>query len=110
VLDLLNDNQFILLFLKIRQGKGKYKTLDPLQKIKKSDFDDLLNRYENILDIKDEQYHITPIDQLIFSYIIIPADKLKSEKSVISNGEDNKKVEAFKMHGWKLPGTVDLKT
>jgi hypothetical protein len=87
---------------------GSFKTLGPLQKIQKGDFDDLLILYKSILESKDDQYHTTPITQIIFSYIVIPSDKLQSEKSKIIDIQKNKKVETYKMFGFKFPSTMDL--
>jgi hypothetical protein len=99
ILDNLNDNDFILLFFKIRFIDGAYKTLGPLQKIQKSDFDDLLLTYKTILESKDKHYHTTPIDKLIFAYIVIPAEKLQSNNSKLSKPKDRAKVNTYKMFG-----------
>jgi hypothetical protein len=79
-----------------------------MQKINKSDFEDLLTLYKTTLEIKDESYHISPITQIIFSYIIIPSDKLISGKSKLIDNKKNKKVETYKMFGFKFPSTMDL--
>jgi len=108
VLDKLDHNEFILLFLKFKFSAGSYKTLGPLQKINKGDFDDLLTLYKTILENKSAEYHNTPITRIIFSYIRIPSDKLKSDNSKITDTKKNKKVESYKLYGYNFPSTMDL--
>jgi len=108
VLNNLNDNDFFLLFLKIKFHEGGFKTLGPLQKINKSDFDDILTLYKTILESKDEYYLTTPITLIVFSYITIPSDKLTSNKSKITNIKKERKVDTYKLSGYNLPATMDL--
>jgi hypothetical protein len=87
---------------------GGYKTLGPLQKVKKIDFDDLLILYKTILENKGEDYHLTPISHIIFSYLLIPSENLKSNKSKITDNKKNRKVDTYKLFGYNFPATMDL--
>jgi hypothetical protein len=64
--------------------------------------------YETILESTDDYYHTTPINQIIFSYILIPENKNYIKESKISDISKNKKIAKFKLYGFNFPTTMNL--
>jgi len=82
----------------------EYKTLSILQKINKKSFNELLNFYIGTLSIKNEQYYITRIEEIIFTYMIISENKLKSKKTKIGPSlKQQAKIGTLKLSGFNLP-------
>lgn len=105
----LGRKQYVIILFRIKFAEGNYATLTNLQKINNSKncFEDLLNLYQNTLDIKSEDYHENEITNLIFSYKIIPQDKLKINKPKIIESIKQTKINSYKLYGYKLPATMD---
>lgn len=107
VMNHLTDDQYVILLFRIQFEDGIYATLNHLQKINKNDFKELLDLLSDILDIKSEEYHSTPIKNVIISYKIIPADKLVLHKSKLVTNIKKRKVTTYKFYGYNLPATMD---
>nr|YP_009522488.1 RNA polymerase [Hygrophorus russula]AXQ02211.1 RNA polymerase [Hygrophorus russula] len=105
----LNKDQFIIILFRIKFTNGNYATLTNLQKINNSQecFNDLLKLYQNTLDIKSEEYNSNEIISIIFSYKIIPQDKLINNKTKIDVKIKQMKVNNYKLYGYNLPTTMD---
>jgi|ERR1700723_717359 len=110
-MDKLNEKQFIIILLRIKFTDGNYVTLTNLQKVNNSEkcFNDLLDLYKDTLDTKSEDYHENEINNLIFSYKIIPQDKLINNIPKITENIKQTKVISYKLYGYKFPSTMNYK-
>jgi hypothetical protein len=105
-----NDDQYVMFLFRMEYENDLILTLGPQQKINKHDFDQLLNSYIILLQIKDERYKNTPMTNIILSYKIIPKDKLVLKKSKIYDPQLKiKKLPFYTFFGYNLPVTTDLK-
>lgn len=104
----LKDKQYVIFLLRIKYVDGSYITLGNLTKFNKTMFKDILDYYYFILKFKFNQYFIDNIIQVVFSYKIIPDDKLKLKNNNIdiNKNSNNIKFKAFKGN-YKLPSTAD---
>jgi hypothetical protein len=113
VMNKLSDNQFVFFMFKVKYDTGKYKTLNPMQKVNKKDFDLLLGNLIDGLAYKGEEYHINKIVSVNIGYHIIPEDKLVSKESNILKRvikKDNNSNQDFIFGGYNLPNTMDYLT
>jgi hypothetical protein len=96
-----------MILFRIKFTDGNYATLTKLQKVNNSHFNDLLNLYQEVLDIKSEDYHENEIIEIIFNYQIIPDDKLINNKPKIIKDIKQIKINSYKFFGYNLPSTMD---
>jgi hypothetical protein len=100
-------DKYVILLLRIEYIEGDIATLGNLHKINNKDFDLLLSIFKDILHFKNEGYKIREIKNIIFSYKIIPDDKLKNKSSKLISRNKNDNKTTYKFSGWKLPNTMD---
>lgn len=100
-------DKYVILLLRIEYHDGDIATLGNLHKININDFDVLLEIFKDILHFKNEGYKIREIKNIIFSYKIIPDDKLKNKSSKLISRSKNHNKTTYKFSGWNLPNTMD---
>jgi hypothetical protein len=81
----LSENDLALFIFKIKMDTGLYKTISNLQRINKNSIDKISNILNGDLEIKANEYHTTPVTQIIITYVIIPSEKSKGVKEKISS-------------------------
>jgi len=79
------------------ESTNEYKTLSILQKINNKSYKELLNFYIGTLSTKHELYYTSKIEEIIFTYKIIPDSKLESKETKIGASiKHQPKIETFK--------------
>jgi|SRR5882762_1332797 len=104
-------DKIVYFMFRIKYDGNDYKTISILQKINKnkSTLNELLKFYIGTLNYKNEQYYTTKIEKIIFTYKIIPDEKLESKETRI--GPSKKYIpsdKAFNFLGYNLPNTMDV--
>lgn len=100
VMNKLNKDQYILFLFRIHFENDIYITLNNIQKFNKTDFKELLDSYCKSVNTKNEKYLSLKISRIIFTYKIIPMNKLIITKSNITFS--NKKLSIYKIFGYIL--------
>jgi hypothetical protein len=77
------ENKYIILLLRVEFIDNTIGTLSKLQKVNVNDYKKLYEIFKDIYHYKNESYKIKEIKNIIFSYKIIPNDKLILNKSKI---------------------------
>lgn len=118
IMNNLEKDQIVLFIFRVRLGdeddstiKGNYLTIGRLFKINNSskDFKNLYNILCGLLDIKDENYKNSQLQEIIFSYKIIATDNTKIDKKItISKDNIKQKVKTYQFRGYNLPNTMNL--
>lgn len=106
------DNKYIILLLRVQYLDNTIATLGKLQKINVNNYNELYEIFKDIFNWKGENYKIREIKNIIFSYKIIPEDKLIINKSKLVT-EENVKITnklIYNFAGWNLPNTMDFTT
>jgi hypothetical protein len=106
VMNKLNDDQYVLFIFKVQYSIGNYASLSSLQKINKNDFILLLDILKKEYNIKLEEYKSTEIINIIYSYTIIPSDKLETKESKLTSSV-NKSIPFYRFFGYNFPSTMD---
>jgi hypothetical protein len=70
IMNPLEDNQVVYVFLKAKFSDGSIASLSHLQTVNKNMFKELLLILEDYLDLKAENYNNKTISQIIFQYHI----------------------------------------
>jgi len=107
----LSNDKIVYFIFRIKYSGEEYKTLSILQKINnaKSTFNDLSTFYVNTLNIKHENYYSLQMEKIIFTYKIIPDEKLES--TITRIGPSKKYIpsdKTFNFLGYNLPNTMDV--
>jgi hypothetical protein len=103
-------NKHIILLFRIQFIDGTPRTIGNLQKVNKEDFNKLYSLLNNLLEILSNEYKEIPLMNIIFSYKIIPEDKLVNKQSKIDDNNIKKdKLPTFKFYGYNLPTNIDYK-
>jgi len=105
----LQTNQFVIIQLKAQLSDGTYRTLSNAQIVKLTDFISVLESFYIFWEIKGEEYYLTEIDSIIFSYKFIPLQSSINESKISLPKEiKTKNKPTFKFIGYNLPSTMDL--
>lgn len=107
-MNILDNNQFILLILKIKYINGKHVSLSYVQKVNKSDFDKVLENFKDSLDIKSEEYSNSEMEKIVLSYKLISDSKLTVKKSKIVIHKKKEVFPSTKIWGYNFPNTSDI--
>lgn len=99
--------QFILIQFKIRFSTGEFRSISYVQTITKEDFNLLPDSFLSFQSIISEDYQILTVDQINFTYKIIPLDEIKESKFNIHTKIINNNKPSFKISGFNLPCTMD---
>jgi hypothetical protein len=118
IMEELPKDQIVLLLFRVKfgdpddvNGPDSIATIGNLFKINnsKQDMSRLYDHLKALLSIKDEYYLTSPLLELIFSYKIISLDnKIINKVNRISKRLKPKAI-TYKMKGYNLPNTMDLK-
>ena len=74
VVEKIEDDQHILLLVKIKYSNGQFSTIDYLKRLNKIDKGYLLDQLINMIEIKSNYYLEIPITNIIFNYGIRPGN------------------------------------
>lgn len=113
IMNKLSDSNFVFFIFKVQFDTGKFKSLSYLQKINNRDYDNILDLLVETLGSKSEEYHITKIISIVFTYKIIPEDKLdlvNKKSNIIKNKMVKKANKNFTFGGFVLPSSMDVFT
>ena len=106
----LSDDTYLLILFRMEYANDLIFTLGPQSKINKHNFNELLNSYKNLLQIKDDRYKNTALNNIIISYKIIPSDKLLLKNSRIFNPQiKGNKTKFYTFFGYSLPTTTNFR-
>lgn len=106
----LSDDTYLLILFRMEYANDLIFTLGPQSKINKHNFNELLNSYKNLLEIKDDRYKNTALNSIIISYKIIPSDKLLLKNSRIFNPKIKpNKTKFYTFFGYSLPTTTNFR-
>jgi hypothetical protein len=109
VMKKLPDNKFVKVLFRIENKDGNYKTLGTMCKVDKKDLNELIENYKIALEYKENNYLSDPMERILFSYFIIPDDKLETKESKINllTKHIKSSIESFTFGGYKLPNTMN---
>jgi DNA polymerase type B, organellar and viral len=110
VMKQLPDNKFVNVLFRIENKDGIYKTLGTMCKVDKKDYKELLENYKIALEYKENNYLSDPMERILFSYYIIPNDKLESSISKINllTKHIKSNLNTYSFGGYKFPNTMDF--
>jgi hypothetical protein len=77
-----NDDTIIAVLFKLKYKNFDFKTLADMKRISKKDKKAFIVYLVNNLNVKSNKYIDSPLEVIIFSYLILP-DKSTSEKKII---------------------------
>jgi hypothetical protein len=77
-----NDDTIIAVLFKLKYKNFDFKTLADMKRISKKDKKAFIVYLVNNLNVKSNKYIDSPLEGIIFSYLILP-DKSTSEKKII---------------------------
>lgn len=103
----LNKNEFMFIQFKIKTSDNLYKSISYIQTVRISDFDELLQIFNEFWNLKSSDYHEILVKEVIFSYrrstgIVHETKLIRPLKSEIEN------IPSFKYGGFTLPLTMDI--
>lgn len=107
-MNILDNNQFILLILKIKYINGKHVSLSYVQKVNKSDFNKVLENFQDSLDIKSEEYSNSEMEKIVLSYKLISDSKLKVKKSKITPIRIKESKPETRIFGYNFPNSTEI--
>jgi len=112
----LAKTTYVLIQFKIKRDDGLYRSISYIQKTNNKNFELIFSILKEFWQLKSEEYHIRKVNQVIFTYIIIPDDKLIEKKNKINKPSDLDTNQArllsekiFEFNGQQLPLTMDIK-
>lgn len=73
IINLSNDH-FIFIQFKIKLSNGLFRSISHVKNMNNKDFKELLDSFNLFWDIKSDEYHISKLDSIIFTYKIIGLD------------------------------------
>jgi hypothetical protein len=108
-----NPDHTLLILFKIKTANKQYRNISYLQTIKLSEFDVLEKLFQEYWDLKDEEYYLAPITDVIFPFKFIASEKQNPKNKIptkIIKVEDTKPKEykGLKFSGFILPSTMDI--
>jgi hypothetical protein len=89
IMETLEDNQFVLLILRLRFDNNQIISASTLQKIDKSNKNDILEYLNSRISLSNEAYTTTPIKSLIFSYGVRSGKLIQSENEINGFSENS---------------------
>jgi hypothetical protein len=101
------EDSFLILLFKIKYQNIGWRTISNAQKVQYKDLKNIQDIFKYNLELKVNEYYTTPALELSISYIKIPQNKIKNNKSKLITIE-NHKTESFKFFGYSLPKTMDI--
>lgn len=108
----LREDQFILIQFKVKISTGIFRSISHVQTVQKKDFNILLESFLIFWDIRSEDYKLTEIESVIYSFQIIEQNNMEITKSKITKlniySKDKKETPKFHFKGYNLPSTMDI--
>jgi hypothetical protein len=101
----LDLNTTVGVLLKVEFNDGSIKTLSYLQKVNKTDFNDLSDILCDYVNLRSEDYNSKIIIKVVFQYIIL-GEAIKTE--IVKSKQMNNLIPTFSFSGFNLPLTTDL--
>ena len=96
-----NSEQKILVQFKIEMENGLIRTISRMQTITREDYNILLEIFNEYWNIKTQEYHLTAVNKIIFTYKIVGSD-FATRLSPVSIEKPT-----FSFKGYDLPNTMD---
>ena len=117
----LSKEQNILSMFKVKYDTGTYRSISRLQKTNLREYKELTNIFIEYWSNKKEEYHLSPVLDIVYSYKILPLEASSLSPSIsTSTSVDTQSPEVqnrhliyrntqnFKFHGYNLPTTMDF--
>ena len=105
----INKNQFILIQFKVKLVTGIIRSISHVQTVKKNDYETLLESFNLFWEIRSDEYHLTSIDSIIFTYKIIPLNSEIKQSKISKHPSINLENKPnFRFNGYNLPCTMDF--
>jgi hypothetical protein len=122
----LSKDQNILTMFKVKYDTGTYRSISRLQKIKLREYKELTNIFIEYWSNKKEEYHLSPVLDIVYSYKILPLEEASPLSTSISTSTSTststdtqspevqnrhliyRNTQNFKFHGYNLPATMDF--
>lgn len=102
----------LLIIFKIKTKSEQFRNISYMQTIDLKDIDSLKQLFNEYWDLREEDYYLAKITDIIFTYKIIninlPTKILKKKDLNKINNTSNKKDNLPVFSGFKLPNTMDL--
>lgn len=105
VMKKLDLNTTVGVLLKVEFNDGSKRTLSYLQKVNKTDFNDLSDILCDYVNLRSEDYNSKIIAKVVFQYIIL-GESIKTE--IVKSKALNNLLPTFSFSGFNLPLTTDL--
>jgi len=94
---------------KVKFMDQRNRSISYVQIVKREDFEKLFDIFKEFWDTRSNNYHITPVEEIIYSFKFInDSDPLKNDKKVINRDSRCIEHKPFAFHGYNLPTTMDL--
>jgi DNA polymerase type B, organellar and viral len=97
-----NDDTIIAVLFKLKYKNFDFKTLADMKRISKKDKKAFIVYLVNNLNVKSNKYLDSPLEGIIFSYIILP-DKSTSQKKNNKIITEKIKIDTIRLFGYELP-------
>lgn len=103
------ENQFIFIQFKVQISSGVIRSVSKVQIVTSSDFYLLLESFKIFWEIKSEDYHISSIESIVFTYKFIGKQEDIIESKILKPKQFNLiSNNLFNFKGYQLPTTMDF--
>ena len=105
--ELSNDTQLIYIIFKVKFNDGSTASISNLQKVNKTQLQEVLETFLRCLDSKSENYSDKIYKEIIFTYHVLNDVENAKKTSRISNKYETRKINKFNFSGYNFPVTTD---
>lgn len=114
LLNKISTEQFILIQFKVKISSGVFRSISHVQTVQIKDYKDLFEIFAIFWELRSEEYKLTGIESVIYTYKIIELTNTCISKSKLTNFKIESKVKdertKFKFKGYSLPCSMDIST
>jgi hypothetical protein len=108
----IKEEQFILIQFKVKIATGIIRSISHVQTVQKKDYKTLLESFLIFWDIRSEDYKLTEVESVIYTYQLIETNNIEINKSKITklyfDSNESKEKQKFDFKGYNLPCTMDI--